>query len=122
MSFFRRLIAEVLNLFLGTAHERRTKLMATEKEAGTYEGPSLSKSRDFDADYKAAVRMLRERLDRKFPDGPYAKLRSGASKHHDPRDDRALAVDTMSTAIAMALRDGATVKQAAEAGAASVGI
>jgi hypothetical protein len=62
------------------------------------------------------------RIDKKFPDNYYARLRSDTSTSYDHGEDRARAVDTMSTAIALALRDGATVQQAAEAGAASVGI
>lgn len=61
-------------------------------------------------------------MDRKFPDNYHARLSSEENSPYDHGQDRALAVDAMSIAIAMALRNGATVRQAAEAGAASVGI
>ncbi|MCJ2099364.1 hypothetical protein [Methylobacterium sp. E-046] len=122
MSFFRWMFSKMLELLIGNAQERRSNLIAAEKEAGTYQASPLMKGSNFDADYNAAIRMLRERLDRRFPDNHYAKHRVGQSPHVDHGEERARAVDTMSTAVAMALRDGATVKQAAEAGAASVGI
>lgn len=85
-------------------------------------GASASKGRDFEANYAAAAQLLRTRIDREFPDAYYARLSSGRNSSYDYGQDRALAIDTMSIAIAMALRNGATVPQAAAAGAASIGI
>jgi hypothetical protein len=96
--------------------------MAKEKEAGAYVGEAATKARNFEDDYHAATIMLKARMDKSFPDNYHARLSSGENSPYDYGEDRALGVDTTSTAIAMALRDGATVRQAAEAGAASVGI
>ncbi|MGH1571027.1 hypothetical protein ACRAWG_10465 [Methylobacterium sp. P31] len=116
------LISKLTQFFLGRAHTRRATSNAKEREAGTFNSAFSGKAESFEKDYNAAARMLKDRMDQKFPDGHYAKLRSGVNTPYDHGEDRALAVDTMSTAIAMALRDGATVEQAAAAGAASVGI
>jgi hypothetical protein len=61
-------------------------------------------------------------MDRRFPDNYRAKLGTDGSGTYDHGQDRAAAVDTMSSGIATALRNGATVRQAAEAGAAGAGI
>ncbi|GJE14836.1 MULTISPECIES: hypothetical protein [Methylobacterium] len=122
MPFLSWLISKILQFFMGSAHNRRADLIAREKEAGAFESRSSGKTRNFADDYNAAAMMLRERMDRKYPNGHYARLRSNENSPYDHGEDRAHAVDTMSTAIAMALRDGASVRQAAEAGAASVGI
>jgi hypothetical protein len=116
------LISKTIQFFLGSAQERRSDLAAMKKENGTFQGEYSTRARNFEADYNAAATILRDRMGRKFPDGHYAKLRSGVNTPYDHGEDRALAVDTMSTAIAMALRGGATVEQAAKAGAESVGI
>jgi len=122
MPVIRWLISKTIQLFLGSAHERRSNASAQQKENGTFEGASADKDRDFDDRYAAAVRLLRTRIDQEFPDAYYARLSSGRNSSTDYGQDRALAIDTMSIAIAMALRNGATVQQAANAGAASIGI
>lgn len=122
MPVIRWLISKTIQFFLGSAHERRSDAMAKSKEDGTFEGASASKDRDFEESYAAAVRLLRTRIDQEFPDAYYARLSSGRNSSYDYGQDRALAIDTMSIAIAMALRNGATVQQAASAGAASIGI
>jgi hypothetical protein len=122
MPFFSWLISKIMQFFLGSAHQRRAGVSAKEKEAGTFETDTSRGARNFEQDYNAAAKLLRARMDERYPNGHYARLRSNENSPYDHGEDRALAVDTMSTAIAMALRKGATVQQAAEAGAASVGI
>ncbi|WP_342108762.1 hypothetical protein [Methylobacterium sp. SI9] len=122
MSFIRWLISKTIQTFLGSAYERRSRAVAKEREDGTFEGASATQARNFEDRYAAAVRLLRTRIDQEFPDAYYARLSSGRNSSYDYGQDRALAVDTMSIAIAMALRNGATVQQAANAGAASIGI
>jgi hypothetical protein len=78
--------------------------------------------KDFTGDYRTATDMLRERINRRFPDNFYARVGTNANTTRDFGDERASAIDTSSAAIAAALRSGATAKQAADAGAASVGI
>ncbi|GJE12365.1 MULTISPECIES: hypothetical protein [Methylobacterium] len=116
------LISKTMQFFLGSAQERRADAAAREKGAGTFDDTARARGRNFDDDYRAATTMLKTRVDREFPDSYYARLSSKSNSSYDYGQDRALAVDTMSTAIAMALRGGATVRQAADAGAASVGI
>lgn len=77
---------------------------------------------DFNGDYQSASDILRDRIYRSFPDNYQARVGSNANSRRDFSDERAAAIDTASAAIAAALRKGATVKQAAAAGAASVGI
>ncbi|XYD10515.1 hypothetical protein R1A27_08605 [Methylobacterium sp. NMS12] len=122
MSFIIRLIAKAIEFICGGANGHPGNLFAADEQVPAPQDRASICGRDFDADYRAALRLLRDRIDRKFPDGHYAKLRSGMSTPHDRGEDRAQAVNTMSTAVAMALRDGATVQQAADIGAASVGI
>lgn len=122
MNMLRWMIAKIVQFFLGSGDERRSADMAKEKEAGAYVGETATKARNFEDDYHAATNMLKTRMDKNFPDNYHARLSSGENSPYDHGEDRALAVDTTSTAIAMALRNGATVRQAAEAGAASVGI
>ena len=61
-------------------------------------------------------------MDRRYPDSYHARLSANSNRPYDYGAKRADAVDTASAAIAMALRGGATIEQAAEAGAVSVGI
>ncbi|MCJ2102233.1 hypothetical protein [Methylobacterium sp. E-046] len=81
-----------------------------------------AKSRDFDGDFLSAGAMLRERMNKRYPDKYFVRAETQANNRRDYSDERAGAIDVSSAAIAVALREGATVKQAAEAGAASVGI
>jgi hypothetical protein len=122
MPFLSWLISKMMQFFLGSAHKRRADAAAKRKEAGAFEPGYSAKERNFDEDYRAATRMLKGRIDKEFPDSYYAGLSSKSNSSYDYGQDRAIAVDTISTAIAMALRNGATVRQAADAGAASVGI
>jgi hypothetical protein len=122
MPVIRWLISKTIQFFLGSAQERKSDAIAKRKENGAFEGASASKDRKFEENYAAAARLLRTRIDQEFPDTYYARLSSGRNSSYDYGQDRALAIDTMSIAIAMALRNGASVQQAATAGAASIGI
>ncbi|MCJ2058450.1 hypothetical protein MKL09_18075 [Methylobacterium sp. J-048] len=92
------------------------------RDNGSYNSNSGNMSADFDGDYRSATAILRERMSKRFPDNFYARVGSEMNSARDYGDERASAIDTASAAIAAALRKGATVKQAADAGAASVGI
>ncbi|MCJ2098423.1 hypothetical protein [Methylobacterium sp. E-046] len=122
MNIISWLISMIIQFFLGSGDEQRSTSMAKEKEAGVYVGETSAKAKNFEDDYHAATNMLKLQMDKSFPDNYHARLSSGENSPYDHGEDRALAVDTTSTAIAMALRSGATVRQAAEAGAVSVGI
>lgn len=122
MPLIRWLVSRVLQFLAGFAQQRRASLMAKEKEDGAFTSKSADDARNFEDDYRAATRMLKQRIDERFPDSYYARLSSKSNSSYDYGQDRAMAVDIMSTAIAAALRNGASVRQAADAGAASVGI
>ncbi|MCJ2138397.1 hypothetical protein MKK69_30815 [Methylobacterium sp. J-026] len=122
MRLLEWLLSAVVQLFGSGRNRSSGDTIAAEKEAGTFEGEYASRARDFESDYNAAVKLLKNRLDKRYPSGHYGRLRAGENNPYNYGEERAEAVDTMSIAIAMALRDGATVKEAAEAGAASVGI
>src|ERR1700712_1973348 len=102
------LLSRIVRFFSGGGDQRRSRSMAKDKEAGTYEGQTATKARNFEADYRAATKLLKMRMDKSFPDNYHARLSPGANSTYDHGKDRASAVDTMSTAIAMALRQGAT--------------
>jgi hypothetical protein len=122
MNVLSWLMAKVSEFLRGTMKKRRGRLVEKSREAGTYEGDSLSAARKFEEDYKAATRLLKKRMDSRFPDNYHARPSAGSENTYDHGEERAAAIDTMSAAIATALRNGATVKQAAAAGAASVSI
>ncbi|MGH1588008.1 hypothetical protein ACRBEV_06210 [Methylobacterium phyllosphaerae] len=108
--------------FLFGGGQRRSASTGKENEAGAHEGQTATKIRNFDDDYRAATNILKMRLSNRFPDNYYARVGSDMNSTRDFGDERAEAIDTASAAIAEALRRGATVKQAADAGAASVGV
>ncbi|GJE51175.1 hypothetical protein GOFOIKOB_4230 [Methylobacterium tardum] len=122
MPFIYRLIAKAFDFIVSDTRVRRGELLPAEDEAEIASKKPHRRARDFDQDYTQAIRMLRDRLDRKFPDGQYAHRRLRMSIPYDHGEDRAQAVDKMSAVIAMALRNGATVEEAAELGAMSVRI
>lgn len=66
--------------------------------------------------------ILNQRINTKFPDNYQAGLNPDRDYGRNYGDDRAAAIDTASATVAAALRKGATVKQASEAGATSIGI
>jgi hypothetical protein len=79
-------------------------------------------SRDFSNDYDQAMLILNHRINKRFPDNYQAGFNLNREHGRDYGNDRAAAIDTASAAIAAALRKGATIQQAAEAGATSIGI
>lgn len=113
---------KLIQFYAVREHDQRMKVMRGHKETGAFRGKNADLRRDFESDYNAATSMLKTRMNSRFPDGFHAKLGSSNNTAYDFGAARIDAVDRVSTAVAMALRDGATVRQAAEAGAASVGI
>jgi hypothetical protein len=97
------------------------QLLASEDARGS-SARAAKTPKDFSGDYRLAMDMLRDRINRRFPDNFHARVGSNANSMQDFGDERAGAIDMSSSAIAAALRDGATARQAADAGAASVGI
>ena len=85
-------------------------------------GVDLAESGGFSSDFSTAMMVLNQRINSKFPDNYEAGFSANRDYSRDYGDDRAAAIDTASAAVAAALRNGATVKQAAEAGATSIGI
>ena len=122
MNSIRWFIAALSELFLGNERDQGGKKAAIEKEAGAFEGTATERSKDFDNKYNIATQMLKNKMHARFPDNFYAKPESGKENMHNYSEARASAVDKSSAAIAIALRNGDNVQQAAAAGAASVGI
>jgi len=116
------LISRIFQFIFGKGTRKRSSSMPRVREVGAGEDRSVDKSRNFDADYRAAVMILKDRMGNSFPDNYHARLNIGTNSTRDFGDERAEAIDTASAAIAAALRKGASIKQAAEAGAASVGL
>jgi hypothetical protein len=115
------LISRFIQFFTGGDKQISTsESMGQEKEA--LGDSRFVRAMNFDNDYRQATELLKTRMDRRFPDNYRAKLGTDGSGTYDHGQDRAAAVDTMSSGIATALRNGATVRQAAEAGAAGAGI
>ncbi|KST56786.1 hypothetical protein AO398_09395 [Methylobacterium sp. GXS13] len=122
MNFISWLISRVTQFFSGGGDARRSSSAAGEGEVRGQESRNQSRGRNFDDDYRAATNILKTRMSNRFPDNYHARMGSEKNNARDFGDERAEAIDTASAVIATALRDGATVKQAADAGAASVGI
>lgn len=116
------LLSKIVQFLFGSGGQRRSTSIGKENEAGAYRGQTATRSRNFDDDYRAATKILKMRMDARFPDNFHARMGTETNSMRDFGDERAGAIDTASSTIAEALRRGATVKQAAEAGAASVGI
>ncbi|MCJ2007626.1 hypothetical protein [Methylobacterium sp. J-092] len=85
-------------------------------------GVDLAEKGNFSTQFNEAMMVLNERINRKFPDNYQAGFNPNRDYSRDYGDDRAAAIDTASAAVASALRKGAGVRQAAEAGATSIGI
>ena len=61
-------------------------------------------------------------MDANFPESFHDKLRSGPNNAYTHGERRSATVDDASIAIAQALQGGASIEEAAEAGAAKIGI
>jgi hypothetical protein len=122
MNVISWLISRIIQFFLGTGEGRKNPSVAMRNKAGAHDGQTAAKTANFDADYRNATKILKSRIDARFPDNFHARVGSETNSARDYGDERASAIDTASATIASALRRGATAKQAAEAGAASVGI
>ena len=116
------LISRFIQLFAGGGDNAKQTSKIVEQQNVDLGENRFIKARNFDADYREATNTLKTRMNTRFPDNYRARLGTDGSGTYDHGQDRAAAIDTMSTAIATALRRGATVPQAAAAGAASVGI
>ncbi|KQS53803.1 hypothetical protein ASG32_31765 [Methylobacterium sp. Leaf361] len=116
------LISRFIQFFSDGGDKRRSTSENVEQENSSLGESRFIRARNFDDDYREATELLKTRMDRRFPDNYRARLGTDGSGTYDHGQDRAAAVDTMSSEIATALRNGATVRQAAEAGAASAGI
>ena len=122
MNILIMLISRLIQFFSGGGDKRRNMSENMEQEKEALGSDRFVRARNFDDDYREATELLKARMDRRFPDNYRARLGTDGLGIYDHGRDRAAAVDTMSTAIAKALREGATVRQAAEAGAIGVGV
>ncbi|MCJ2115724.1 hypothetical protein MKK65_03800 [Methylobacterium sp. J-001] len=122
MNVVKRLLLQIVDFMSARPGQAENyQLRASADNSGP--GARASKTpKDFSGDYRTATDMLRDRINRRFPDNFHARVGSNANSMQDFGDERAGAIDMSSSAIAAALRDGATARQAADAGAASVGI
>ncbi|MGU3284967.1 hypothetical protein [Methylobacterium mesophilicum] len=122
MNLISWLISKVTQFISGGGDARRSSSAGGEGEVRGQVGRNQRRGGNFDDDYRAATEILKIRMSNRFPDNYHARMGSEKNSTRDFGDERAEAIDTASAVIATALRKGATVKQAADAGAASVGI
>jgi hypothetical protein len=116
------LISRFVQFFTVSSSNGKITPDNTEQEKEGLGKDRFVEARSFDDDYRDATGMLKLRMNDRFPDNYRARLGTNRSGTYEHGEDRAAAIDTMSAAIATALRKGATVPQAAAAGAASVGV
>lgn len=122
MNSLYRLITKVLQYLLGNMKPWRPYKDNSETLSVSGRNGRLNYNQNFNEDYITAINLVKPDLEEKFPDNYVTRSGSQASRGYDHGEDRAAALDTMSAAVAAALRDGATVRQAAKAGTASIGI
>lgn len=122
MTLLALLKATLKQLLSKSRSDRHQREMIVDEENGTSQTDEIYHRRDFDKDYYAASAMLKQRMKNVYPDNFHVRLGNTNNLSYDYGEKRTQAVDTASTAIANALREGATVQEAAEAGAVSVGI
>jgi hypothetical protein len=116
------LVSRFIQFFAGGSDRQRPTSENMEQEKEALGDSRFVRARNFDDDYREATKLLKTRMNTRFPDNYGARLGTNGSGTYHHGQDRAAAVDTMSSEIATALRNGATVRQAAEAGAAGAGI
>lgn len=95
---------------------------AAAREDGAFAGARGHKAEAFERDYRAAVALLKRRMDEAHPAAFHRKLSRPGSSAYGYGERRMEVVDEASTAIAMSLRDGDSVALAAEKGAARIGL
>ncbi|WP_162560928.1 hypothetical protein [Methylobacterium durans] len=95
---------------------------AREKEGGKFQNNDIYGMDKFEQKYSEAVKLLECRLDQRLPSGYNAKLDPEERYIYTHGVRRVDDVDKISTVIAKALQEGATISEAADAGAVSVGL
>ncbi|TXN73892.1 hypothetical protein FV234_25595 [Methylobacterium sp. WL8] len=106
-----------LKIFFGSSKSKNSSAQRRQMQ-----GIDIAESGDFSSNFSTAMMVLNQRINSRFPDNYEASSKANRDYSRDYGDDRAAAIDTASAAVAAALRGGATVKQAAEAGASSISI
>lgn len=95
---------------------------AAAREDGAFAGARGHEAEAFERDYRAAVALLKRRMDEAHPAAFHRKLSRLGSSAYEYGERRMEVVDDASTAIAMSLREGDSIAQAAEKGAARIGV
>ena len=67
MNIIGWLLSRVIHFFFGKGEERRSSSVARESEAEAQESRTASRGRNFDDDYRAAMKLLTMRLRNHFP-------------------------------------------------------
>lgn len=122
MPLLSRLWTKLQWLASGSQADRNGYNLAQAAERGKSQCPSAYHRAGFEKDYNSASALLEQRMDAKFPGSFHDKLGSGPNNAYAHGEKRSDTVDDASVAIAQALRNGATVEEAAEAGAAKIGV
>lgn len=122
MSILAHLRTRLQWLLSGSQADRDSNELAQAREGGKSRGQGAYRHASFEKDYNSASALLEQRMDAKFPDSFHDKLGSGPNNAYAHGEKRSDTVDDASVAIAQALQSGASVEEAAEAGAAKIGI
>lgn len=118
-----RTIGEALRRFAtGRRPPEAMRQAAAAREGGAFAGPETHKAQAFERDYRAAVALLKRRMDEAHPAAFHRKLSRPGSSAYGYGERRMGVVDDASTAIAMSLRAGDSIAAAADKGAASIGL
>lgn len=121
-AFGEWLAVEYRELVSARQENQLSRKSAREKEDGAFDSDRIYGISGLEEKYAAAMRLFEERLGGELPEDYHDKLGPHLRFVYGHRIDRTSNVDLISSAIAAALREGATVAEAADAGAASVGL
>ena len=102
--------------------DKNNETKAVQLEQGMHRNASYFSNSQFEGDYATACNIIKKRLEQRFPDNYHARLLAGYNPLYDYSVARSAAIDESSTAIARALRAGASIDQAVKLGSQTIGL
>ena len=122
MRIFDRIKARFADLRRRNRSHQRARKQAKLVENGEYVDRSTFVYTDFDKDYDVACMIVRDSINKRFPDNYHARSMPDFDPHFNYSSRKSEAIDISSTAIAAALRKGKGISNAIEAGSTSIGL
>ncbi len=76
MNAIRWLMAKITGFLFSQSIDDKNRKAAVDKEGGTYDAGLAYQSAGFEGDYYAATNLLKQRMNKNFPDNFHARLGS----------------------------------------------